>query len=521
MRRLLCCALLSLGAGAQEVTVRDAAPSFQVRTNLVLVPVVVRDGEGKAVGSLTREDFRLFDKGKRQYITRFTVEQAGVAATEADAAAKAAGIPDRYIAYLFDDVHLSQGELGLAGKAAVKQISETLAPTDRVGVFTVLGGRTIQDFTDDRPALVAAVSGLEKPLYYQLGGFPSYSYIRAAAGGSVAEVLDYTGLIKLVSGREGQAIVDQAAGIARMAARRGQMMGVNMVDETLESLKVMVRRMAAMPGQRTIVFISPGFLTAEFARFRYKLNAIVNDALRVNVIVHAVEPNGVNGNSESLREPLVALTDGTGGTFFHNQNDIDIGMKRVTSLPEYRYVLGFTPDELKSDGRFHELKVKLTEGKSLSVQARRGYFAPNAASDPAEAAKQNIEDLLASRDEVLDIPAQIHTQYFKQADGQARLSVLTRIKVKGLPFRKAGGRNMDDLTVVSAVFDRDGRYVAGVQKAVEMRLLDRSIEGAKEPPVTVKASFDLKPGAYMVRVVVREAEQGQMAARSSVVEIPW
>src|SRR5690242_10949129 len=64
---------------APEMTTESSAPTFSTRVNLVMVPVVVRDNQGRAVGSLKEEDFQLADKGKLQLITRFSIERAGSA----------------------------------------------------------------------------------------------------------------------------------------------------------------------------------------------------------------------------------------------------------------------------------------------------------------------------------------------------------------------------------------------------------------------------------------------------------
>jgi hypothetical protein len=48
-------------------------PTFQSKVNLVLVPVVVRDSHGRAIGNLTKDDFQLFDKGKPQTIISFSM----------------------------------------------------------------------------------------------------------------------------------------------------------------------------------------------------------------------------------------------------------------------------------------------------------------------------------------------------------------------------------------------------------------------------------------------------------------
>src|SRR4051795_440876 len=60
-----------------EMATREEPAMFKARVNLVVVPVVVRDKKGVAVGNLKQEDFQLFDRGKPQYIARFSMERAG------------------------------------------------------------------------------------------------------------------------------------------------------------------------------------------------------------------------------------------------------------------------------------------------------------------------------------------------------------------------------------------------------------------------------------------------------------
>src|ERR1035441_10390068 len=71
-----------------EMATREEPATFKARVNLVLVPVVVRDRQGRALGNLKQEDFQLFDKGKPQVVTKFSIERSG------GAAAKAAQTPE-------------------------------------------------------------------------------------------------------------------------------------------------------------------------------------------------------------------------------------------------------------------------------------------------------------------------------------------------------------------------------------------------------------------------------------------
>src|ERR1035437_4118978 len=154
-----------------EMATHDEPALFKARVNLVMVPVVVRDRQGKAVGTLKQEDFQLFDKGKPQYIARFSMEKAAGRLNKASGAVPvsspdkpseekpAVDLPDRFIAYLFDDVHMKFGDLVHSRDAAGRHIDTALRTTDRAAIYTT-SGQTIQDFTDDKSLLHEALSKL-------------------------------------------------------------------------------------------------------------------------------------------------------------------------------------------------------------------------------------------------------------------------------------------------------------------------------------------------------------------------
>jgi hypothetical protein len=216
---------------------------------------------------------------------------------------------------------------------------------------------------------------------------------------------------------------------------------------------------------------------------------------------------------------LEELADGTGGSFFHNNNDLEGGFRRLTTAPEFYYLLGFSPQNLKYDGHYHRLTVKLKDAGKFSVQARKGYYAPKHIADPAEQAKQEIEGALFSQDEMHDVPVDLHTQFFKASDDEAKLAVLVHLDVKRMHFQKVEGRNRNELTIVSALFDRNGQFIQATSKVLTMRLRDETLEKKLETGVTMKTSFDVKPGTYLVRLVVRD-EEGDIAAESGAIEIP-
>src|SRR6266403_2134861 len=194
--------------------------------------------------------------------------------------------------------------------------------------------------------------------------------------------------------------------------------------------------------------------------------------------------------AQSAQDDVMAqLADGTGGTFFHNRNDVDAAMREAGAAPALSYLLGFSPQNLKIDGRYHALKVSLTNKEKFKIQARHGYFAPRSIADPAEATKEEIREALFSQEEI-------------------------RVK-------KAEGRNNDKLTIVTGIFDENGNYITGGEKIIEMKLRDATYDRLSRSGFTVKSSFDVKPGTYLVRLVVRDNEGAQMAARNGAVVIPY
>jgi VWFA-related protein len=80
---------------------------------------------------------------------------------------------------------------------------------------------------------------------------------------------------------------------------------------------------------------------------------------------------------ESSENVMAELANGTGGTFFHNNNDLENGLKSLTAVPDYLYLLQVSLKDVKPTGTYHRLQVKVDQ-HDVDVQARRGYFAPKA-----------------------------------------------------------------------------------------------------------------------------------------------
>jgi hypothetical protein len=76
------------------------------------------------------------------------------------------------------------------------------------------------------------------------------------------------------------------------------------------------------------------------------------------------------------------------------------------------------------------------------------------------------------------------------------------------------------LVIVGGVFDRNGNYISGNQKTIEMHLKDHTLETMQGYGVTARTSLDVASGSYVVRLVVRDSEGQLVSAQNGVVEIP-
>jgi VWFA-related protein len=556
----------------QEVSTRDVEPTFTLQSerNLVTVRVVVRNGKGEAVDNLRQEDFQLFDRGKRQTIVQFSVEKPIPSASEPSAPESAektipaetgvgGALPPtitfsrRFVALYFDDVNTGMSGLARTRDAADRFLKGSLHPGDRVGVFTASGQKPL-DFTDDLANVHQALWELRPhPLIAKdetCGAITPYeAYLISQFTG-----LDQTpdDVLRIVQFEKwvccGHCKPPPPIEPIRLEAMRVQAETERRAAVTLQGIEAVVRRMTTLPGQRSLIFISDGFLSQTLDD---QVGRLADRALRANIVINALDARGLFNASNiadasragrdvpsdpqmrALKERLLieeamegshamgTLAQDTGGTLFENNNDMEAGFRRVAGTPIASYVLAFSPENLKHDGAFHPLKVTLVSGRGLSVQARKGYYAPAKAQDLAVQEKEDLQDATFSTNELRGLPVQVNTRFFMLNKTDAEIDVVTHIDLQQAHFRKEGDRNLENLTLMTALFDRDGHYVIGQQKVLEMRLRDQSLEKVLQTGVRIETELSAKAGTYLVRTVVRDSEGGLVSAVNSTVEIPY
>jgi hypothetical protein len=197
------------------------------------------------------------------------------------------------------------------------------------------------------------------------------------------------------------------------------------------------------------------------------------------------------------------------------------------------YILAFAPDDIKPDGKFHAIKVTLTENqKSVTIQARRGYFAPTiGGARPTEAKEvtgagadstvpEHIREMILSRTDASQLPVQLTVNSSEGQNGTHILSLSSHLDVSSLPFQKDGGRNLNTVMFFFSVFDAKDELIDAQMRRAKVNVADAQLPALFKAGLDLSVMFQLKRGTYRVREVVTESEEHRMTAFSRNITIP-
>jgi VWFA-related protein len=559
-------ALACLGlAAAQSIapdemharTVPYVPPSpvvLRTQVDLVEVPVVVRDGQRRAVAGLTKDDFEIYDAGKKQVITAFSVQSftpqgdagggAKPAAVPAAAAATAtAGPRPRFVALCFDDLNIDQAALKPAKDAAERFVKTSLAPGDRVVVVTTAQSQD-SEFIGDVPKLVEQIAKVTARRTFSDDSALQCPRIRPYEAYLIVNHLDNDVLqakvaeLQACAGRIPHAqeqVMSMAQGIWEHALFNSK--------NTLRVIEGLVGGMAKLPGPRMILLTSAGFLTGNLESDE---DLLMTKALRAEVVINTLDAKGlytvVPGGDASDSRPvgrvsqrariveaqtagrqeqakddgMAVLAAGTGGTFYHNSNDLERGFRELGMVPETMYVLSFAPTGVVADGRFHGLKVRLAAGKRYSLQARLGYTAPSANAAAPVVPPSRLDSEVMASDTVMDLPVAFS---WEQRPGPSGVTMIAHLDISRLHFETRQDRRGQTLTVVAVLLDSHGVFVTGKRSELELNFTEATFARLAKTGLSIVMTLEAPSGSYSVRALAQDALEGKLAAAGETVQI--
>jgi VWFA-related protein len=540
--------------------------AIRVRSDMVEIPVIVRDSHSNPVAGLKQTDFEVYDEGKKRDISFFSVETAPrMSAQEAvtDSARlehpaspipSAASPKPRYVAFYFDDTSTNVGDIKYSREAAEHFVREGIDPGDRVGIFTS-STTVLQDFTDDKQKLLDAIGQIRTHLKRANEGpaacpnlttYQAYLITEMAMTHSDAYDLGVAQALLCGACRRKDS---SCTLIVLNAARETLALSEQFSQDTLGIISDVILHLGKMPGRRMLVLSSSGFMTQTLGE---KQNRVIDAAVHAGVVINSLDAKGLWASSpggdlseaqdriiggplgayqdrlddmtkEINNDPLALLADGTGGKFFHNSNDLITGFRELAEVPAVSYMLGFYPEDLKPSQNLHSLKVKLINVHDVTIQARRGYYPPTRKdvelTSAASAKRGKLEQAVLSNDRVTEIPAEVSAQPVQSEGGAQNLKVIVHVSIANLPFESRSGRNLEHLVFVTALFDTNNQFMTGVEGLMELSLKDSTKAQLASHGLDASFSLAAPPGTYRLREVVEETAGSRLSASSKTVEI--
>ena len=534
-------ALAVPGAGpalAQEPTQVSNAPqggfTLKVNSDLVLTNVVVRDSKtGEVVKGLKQSDFSVYENGKEQHIDTFDFESVDMATplNEATVSGLAVGPsgngpkavvvakPEdlrnhRLIVMFFDLTSMQPEDLDRSVQAAQAFLRTRMQPADLVALVSLGDTLTVdQDFTADKNALINEVG-----VY---NGTESTGFAAGATANS-NQVEDTTGY----------------------TPDESEYNDLN-TDRELFALRAVSQSLEKINEKKSLLYFSGG-ITRDGIENQASLRAAINAAVRANLSIYSVDTRGLqaigplgDASTGSLRgngasnggaltnnmnanfasqEVMATLSSDTGGKSFFDSNDFAPAFAQVQKDTSAYYAIGFHSSNPARDGKYRKLAIKV-KVPGVKLEYRQGYYAPaDFKHSGREDREQELTDQLASDLPATDMAMYLDAMYFRLDENRYYMPVSLLVPGSQIPFVKGGDKDKATLDILGEIIDEVKRPIGHVRETVKLNL-DPTLN-ARQKNIQYTTSFNLPPGKYQVKFVVRENQTGRMGSFVADVTLP-
>jgi VWFA-related protein len=512
-----------------KAAAREQSPAFRAAVNLVVIDAEVTDRNGRPIKGLRRDQFEVFEDGKPQAISTFDYEDietlAGAGwAAQAAVVVPVAGAPNpaslgpavrnhRLILLFFDLSSLSPDALLRARDAALRFVRDEMTPADLVAV-AALGNQlgVLQDFTNDRAALARALARLAPGVSSQL-----------------AELAP-------APAQEGETDITEDVGAAYTPDDTE--FNVFNTDRKLEAMQNLAELLGAIPGKKIVMQFTGGIIqTGE--ENRTELEAATDAANRSNVSFYTVDSRGLMAEipggdltkdapagtamftgaavyrqaeqREDSRDTLTALAVDTGGRAFFDLGDLAGAFRQVQQDTEGYYLLGYTPSNLRPDGAWRSIRVKVAV-PGARLRYRQGYFAPKDFTHfTEEDREQQIDDAMRSPSPMFELPVAVETAAFRVGPGEYFVPIAAKLPSGALQWAEKGGRHEDQFDFAAEVRDAaSGRAVAALRDTISVRLGEQHYSEFARRALLYQGAVLLPPGNYRLKFLARENDTGRI-----------
>jgi len=521
--------------------------TFRAEVNYVEVDARVLDREGKFVPGLKPEDFQIFEDGKPQKVTAFSlvniplerVERPLFASKpiEPDVRNNMQGADGRIYVIMLDDLHTSALRTPRVKQAARQFIERYVGANDLAAVVHTSGRSDAgQEFTGSQTRLLSAVDKF-------MG--------RKLTSSTLNRIDD-------VQRRAGTPMAGDPAVDLDDKER-----GYN-ARNTLVSIKNIAEYLSNIRGRRkSLVLFGEGIdydINQLFSDQMTEAQSVIDatrDAIaaatRANVAIYGVDPRGLgaefqdNASIQSFpddttlglgmssifnevrlsQDSLRVLGDETGGFAAVNRNDFRDAFQRIVDDNSSYYVMGYYSTNDRRDGRFRKIEVRVANRPGLTVRARKGYVAPRgkAPEAPKTTASANapspeLKEAMDSPLPLTGLPLALSAVVFKGPAPKGSVVLSTFVAGNMLPFVENNGMMKNDLEIIGVATDDKGKSFATDRATVNLNMKPDTAKRVTATGFRVIQSLELNPGRYLLRVAVRESNTRKAGSVTFDLEVP-
>ncbi|HKN77431.1 MAG TPA: VWA domain-containing protein [Candidatus Acidoferrum sp.] len=522
-----------------ETQAQPPKTSIRVTSELVLANVVVRDKKGNLIRDLKKEDFTLFEDGKKQNISTFDfenvdeIETAGSAEKtvtgETAETAKPAGVlkksdapvmnarDRRVIVLFFDFSAMEPDQIDRSVDAAKKYINGQMRPADIVALVSLSTNMRVDlDFTDDKPKILSVLSSYSsgEGEGFQMGDTGSAEGTPESGGSYTPDDTDYNTfsadwkLLALQSTMQALGKIQQKKSLIYFSNGISQTGTDNQSALRAATAAAVKNNVSIYPVDvRGLQAFPPGGEAQNASlhgQSAYNGNAVLND---------------LNGNAAS-QETLSTLAADTGGKAFFDSNDFSGVFTQVQRDSSAYYVLGFTSTNPLKDGHYRRLKVVVNRA-DVKLEFRPGYYSGRDYQHLNRADREaQLEDELAAELPQTDVPLYAGTAYFRQDESHYYLAVSLVVPGSQIPFVSEKDKDNATIDIIGEVrLDGKGRVPVG-QLRDTVKLAVDSTQQVRRKNVQYNTGFVLAPGSYHLKFIVRENQTGRMGSFETDVQVP-
>jgi VWFA-related protein len=520
---------------AQNLAPPQAADQnvIRINVNLVQVDAVVTDSHDHLVPNLEATDFQVLQDGKTQKITNFSYINVGspTNAPAPVAVAQKKGVPApppvmvkpgqarRLIALVVDDLALAFDSTARVRGALKKFVDSEMQPGDLVAIIrTGAGMGSLQQFTADKRVLYAAIDHVR---WNSMGRVGVSSFGRGG-GAYNAEFTDA------------------------------------MTSGSLGAVQYVVNGLHDLPGRKAVILFSENLKL--FSRngdndlALLQARRLEDAANRSGVVIYTIDPRGLQTTSLTAaddtgkmsrkqlnsfpmmrsqqiirsQDGMVMLANDTGGLFFHDSNDIAGQLRKAVADTEGYYLLGYHPEASTFDPKtglpkFHKVEVKVTRA-GMHVRSRSGFFGKSDSYAEHKPVGRQAELAAALQSPFGDnqIHVRLTTLFAQSPAAGSFVDAMLHVDAKDLKFTdQPDGWHKAVIDVEAVTFGEDGQAVDSSGKTFTLQYKDAAYQNALKNGIIYNLQQPVKkPGAYQLRIALRDADTERLGSANEFMEIP-